>query len=84
MASKNQLLGHGSPEEIEESEIKNEAGPVKLYRHDVPEGREFEGAETIKMMKHKGWSEVSPNPVEKEPESGADIGSFFDFSDEKE
>ncbi len=50
MVSRNQLLGHGEVEE--EVEVKK-VESVKLYRDDYPQGRVYEGAEMIAMMKRK-------------------------------
>ena len=67
MVSKNKLLGSGVLEEEEEvAESANVS--VKLYREDVPEGRVFEGAEMIEMMKRKLWTEDPPEAKKKEEE----------------
>ena len=63
MASNNSLLGMESTDKKKEAEV--EVKPVKLYREDYLKGRVFEGEETIKMMRGKGWSErKKPQEVE--------------------
>ena len=64
-ASNNSLLGSGKT--VEEEKVIGAAGPIKLYRKDYTKGREYEGIETIEMMKRKGWRE-QPFVVVEKPE----------------
>lgn len=52
--SNNSLLGS---EKSEEEKPKTKINSIKLYRKDYPQGRVYKGAETIEMMKRKGWRE---------------------------
>ncbi|MCP3924924.1 MAG: hypothetical protein GY714_20285 [Desulfobacterales bacterium] len=65
--SNNKLLGS---EAVKEEEVKavGERGPLKLYREDYPQGRTYEGVESIKMMKKKGWTEKPAEELLKEKE----------------
>ena len=85
MVSKNQLLGFSAGIEEEEEENKVEDnGPVKLYREDYPQGREFSGAEMIAMMKKKKWTEVKPVSKKKSSVKPSKIDLSEEESEESE
>ena len=65
-AANNNLLGSGKVQKEEKKEVKSVNGPIKLYREDYPQGRVYEGAEVIEMMKRKKWREQPFEVVEEE------------------
>ena len=76
--SNNDLLGSGKQKKKQKEKVAVSAdNSVMLCRHDYPQGRKFEGAEFIEMMRRKGWvdmvEEKKEEKEEKKPVKGMKI-----------
>ena len=64
--SNNDLLGAGKQKKERKEKVSvNVDNSVMLCRDDYPQGRKFEGAEFIEMMRRKGWVDMMEEKKEE-------------------